>query len=238
MTFLELINDVLIRLREPTVAANAQNAYSTLIGTFVNDAKRQVEDSFSWNVLGQTITITTNSGGTEYGIAQYGANASPLAEYGLSSAPVFSLTGAGQKFQVQDVINTTSNIALQNISFVEMNRYQNLVPSTRGIPQYYSFDGVDANGDTKVVLYPRPDGVYNIPFSLTVPQAKLAADATSVLVPDFLVVQNAYARALVERGEDGGLSSSDAYQFYRGMLADQIALEGTRYPENQEFVAV
>ena len=52
------------------------------------------------------------------------------------------------------------------------------------------------------------------------------------------MVQNAYARALVERGEDGGLNSSEAYQLYRGMLSDQIALEGTRYPENQEFVAI
>ncbi len=40
------------------------------------------------------------------------------------------------------------------------------------------------------------------------------------------------------RNFDGGLNSSEAYQLYRGMLADQIALEGTRYPENQEFVAV
>lgn len=215
MTYLELINDVLIRLREPTVTSNAQNAYSTLIGRFVNDAKRQVEDAFGWNVLGTTVTITT-----------------------VAATYIYSMTGAGQKFQVQDVINTTSNIPLQNISFVEMNRYQNLVPTTNGIPQYYSFDGVDANGDTKVVLYPRPDGVYSVPFSLVVPQAKLAADATSVLVPDFLVVQNAYARALVERGEDGGLSSSEAYQLYRGMLSDQIALEGTRFPEQQEFVAI
>ena len=69
-------------------------------------------------------------------------------------------------------------------------------------------------------------------------KAILAADGTSVLVPDTLVVQNAYARALVERGEDGGLSSSEAYQLYRAMLSDQIALEGTRYPENQEFVAI
>jgi hypothetical protein len=53
-----------------------------------------------------------------------------------------------------------------------------------------------------------------------------------------LVVQNAYARALVERGEDGGLNSSEAYQLYRSMLADYIALESTRYPENQEFVAI
>jgi hypothetical protein len=80
--------------------------------------------------------------------------------------------------------------------------------------------------------------VYSIPFSLTVPQATLSSDATVVAVPDVLVVQNAYARALVERGEDGGLSSSEAYQLYKAMLSDYIALEGTRYPENQEFVAV
>ena len=215
MTFLQLINNVLIRLRETQVASNNETTYSTLIGLFVNDAKRQIEDSFSWNVLGQTITITT-TGGTY----------------------IYSMTGAGQKFQVQDALNTTANVGLQNISFVEMNRYQNLVPSISGIPQYYAFDGVDASGDTKVVLYPRPDGVYNIPFSVTVPQAPLAADGTVVLVPDSLVVQNAYARALVERGEDGGLNSSEAYQLYRGMLADQIALEGTRYPENQEFLAI
>ena len=215
MTYLQLINNVLIRLRETQVSTNNETSYSTLIGLFVNDAKRQIEDAFSWNVLGQTVTLTT-----------------------VAATYIYSMTGAGQKFQVQDAINTTSNIGLQNISFVEMNRYQNLVPTTNGIPQYYAFDGVDASGDTKVVLYPRPDGVYNIPFSLTVPQATLAADGTSVLVPDTLVVQNAYAQALVERGEDGGLSSSEAYQLYRRMLSDQIALEGTRYPENQEFVAI
>jgi len=215
MTYLQLINNVLIRLRETQVSTNNETSYSSLIGLFVNDAKRQIEDAFGWNVLGQTVTLTTVAG-----------------------TYVYSMTGAGQKFQVQDAINTTSNIGLQNISFVEMNRYQNLVPTTNGIPQYYAFDGVDSNGDTKVVLYPRPDGVFNIPFSLTVPQATLAADGTSVLVPDTLVVQNAYARALVERGEDGGLSSSEAYQLYRAMLSDQIALEGTRYPENQEFVAI
>jgi len=127
---------------------------------------------------------------------------------------------------------------MRTISFVEMNRFQNFVPSVDGIPEYYAFDGVDNNGDTKVLLYARPDGVYSIPFSLTVPQATLAADNTLVMVPDSLVVQNAYARALVERGEDGGLNSSEAYQLYRSMLADYIALESTRYPENQEFVAI
>ena len=51
MTYLELVNDVLIRLREAEVETVSQTDYSKLIGKFVNDAKRQVEDAYSWNVL-------------------------------------------------------------------------------------------------------------------------------------------------------------------------------------------
>ena len=215
MTYLELVNDVLIRLREPTVATVTATPYSTLIGKFVNDAKRQIEDAFAWNILGTTITVTTSNGTYSY-----------------------ALTGSGQKFQVLDVLNTTSNLGMRNIDFVSMNRKQNFSTPVSGIPAEYAFDGVNGSYDTKVTLYPRPDGVYTIPFSLTVPQATLSLDQTVVLVPDVLVVQNAYSRALVERGEDGGLTSSEAFLLYKSMLSDYIALEGTRYPENQEFVAI
>ena len=138
MTYLELINDVLVRMRETTVATNAATSYSTLIGKFVNDAKRQIEDAFSWNILGQTVTITT-----------------------VAATYQYSMTGAGQKFQVQDALNSTSNIGMTNISFVAMNRLQNfaIIPAAT-IPSQYAFDGVDSSGDTKVTLYPRPDAVY------------------------------------------------------------------------------
>ena len=243
MTFLELVNDVLIRLREPTVTTVNLNSYSALIGKFVNDAKSQIEDAFCWNALGQTITVTT-----------------------IPSISSYSLTGAGQKFQVMDAINVTSNVGLTNISFVDMNRKLNFTPLVNSIPVEFAFNGIDEKAgavaeygvaqygsnavpiaeytagvvgiNTKVDLYPIPDGVYTIKFALTVPQPKLNFDSTFVSVPDVLVVQNAYARALVERGEDGGLSSSEAYLLYKAMLSDYIALEGTRYPENQEFVAV
>jgi hypothetical protein len=215
MTYLELVNDVLVRLRESTVSTVSETSYSVLIGKFVNDAKRQIEDAYAWNVLGTTITLSTTSGTYQY-----------------------ALTGAGQKFQVIDVLNVTSNIGMKNIDFASMNRKQNFSTPVSGIPYEFCFDGVDGNYDTKVTIYPRPDGVYSIPFSLAVPQATLTSGSTVIAVPDVLVVQNAYARALVERGEDGGLSSSEAYQLYKAMLSDYIALEGTRYPENQEFVSV
>lgn len=214
MTYLELVNAVLIRLREPTVSTVALNSYSSLIGKFVNDAKRQVEDAYDWNVLGQEITLTT-----------------------VANTYVYSLTGAGQKFRVSsDPLNTTSNVVMQNISVSDMRQKQNFTPIVTNIPAQYCFEGVDNNGDAQVQLYGRPDGVYSIKFFLTIPQNTLATDGTSILVPDTLVEQNAYARALVERGEDGGLSSSEAYNLYRSMLSDYISLEATRFPETQEFV--
>lgn len=215
MTYLELVNDVLARLREQQVTTVALTNYSALIGRFVNDAKRQIEDAYDWNALGREITITTASGTYEY-----------------------SLTGAGQKFRVNsDPLNTTSNVVMQNITNGDMRRKQNLQPTVTAVPTEYCFDGVDNNGDAKVQLWGRPNGVYSIKFFLAVPQATLTDDSTSVLVPDVLVTQNAYARALVERGEDGGLNSSEAYALYKSMLSDYVALEATRFPEMQEFYA-
>jgi len=214
MTYLELVNDVLVRLRESTVSTVGETAYSVLIGKFVNDGKRQIEDAYSWNVLSQTITVTTASGTSSY-----------------------ALTGVGQKFRVNDAINTTSVITLDNTTVADMNRKLNFGTPSQSIPSEFCFSGVDGNGDTKIDLFPVPDGVYTLKFDVTVPQANLTADGTSVKVLDYLVAQSAYARALIERGEDGGTNSSEAYALFRGMLSDAIAMESTRYPEDN-FVAI
>jgi hypothetical protein len=214
-TYLQAVNDVLVRLREEEVSTVTETSYSSLIGKFVNDAKRQIEDSFEWNILGTTIVVST-----------------------VASTSSYSLTGAGQKFRVQDVINDTNNTTMTNIPFVNMNRYLNFGTVSSGVPLYYAFDGVDASYDTKVSVFPIPDSVVSLRFSLVVPQAPLSSDGTVILMPSELVVQSAYARALVERGEDGGLSSSEAYQLYRSMLSDYISMEATRYPEFGSFEAV
>jgi hypothetical protein len=176
---------VLVRLRESTVSTVGETTYSSLIGKFVNDAKRQIEDAYNWNVLSTTITITTSANTHSY-----------------------SLTGAGQKFQLNDAINKTSVIGLKNISFVDMNRKLNFQTPATSIPSEFTFSGVDSNGDTKVELFPVPNGVYTVIFELNVPQSVMSSDSTSVKVLDYLVTQSAYARALLERGEDGGTNSS------------------------------
>lgn len=214
MTYLELVNDVLVRLRESTVSTVGETTYSSLIGKFVNDAKRQIEDTYTWNCLSQTVTISTTAGTHSY-----------------------SLTGVGQKFRVMDALNTTSNVVMGDVPFTSMNRKLNFVTPVQGIPSEYCFNGVDSSNDTKIDVYPIPDGVYTLLFDVVVPQAALSSDSTTVKVLDYLVTQSAYARALIERGEDGGTNSNEAYAMFRGMLADAIAMESTRYPEDN-FEAV
>ena len=214
MTYLELVNDVLTRLRETNVTTVSETSYSALVGKFVNDAKRQIEDSYTWNALSQTITITT-----------------------VAAQSSYSLTGAGQKFRLMDAINTTSVITLDNITVADMNRKLNFGTPSQSIPSEFCFNGVDGSGDTKIDLFPVPSGVFTLLFDVIVPQATLSSDGTSVKVLDYLVTQSAYARGLIERGEDGGTASNEAYALFRGMLSDAIALESTRYPEDN-FVAV
>jgi hypothetical protein len=214
MTYLELVNDVLTRLRETNVSTVTETNYSALIGKFVNDAKRQIEDAYTWNCLSQTLTVTTTGGTYSY-----------------------SLTGAGQKFRVMDAINTTSVITLDNIAVADMNRKLNFGTPSQSIPSEFCFNGLDGSGDTKIDLFPVPSGVFTLLFDLIIPQANLSSDGTTVKVLDYLVAQSAYARALIERGEDGGTNSSEAYALFKGMLSDAIAMESTRYPEDN-FEAV
>jgi hypothetical protein len=66
MTYLELVNNVLKRLRERTVNAVSESAYSELIGVLVNDAKSEIENAWNWSALRNTLTLTTSSGVFNY----------------------------------------------------------------------------------------------------------------------------------------------------------------------------
>lgn len=215
MEFIQLVNDVLVRLRETEVSSVNDNAYSKLIGKFVNDAKRNVEDAYNWNALSDTLSAVT---------------APALFNY--------VLVGSGQRFRVIDVLNDTSNTILNNATTTWMNQQFLLTAQTQGSPNWYNFNGTDANGDTQVDLFPIPNGVYNVRFNIIRPQVPLSADADKVLVPSEPIIMLAYAKALAERGEDGGLASSEAYGLYKMSLADAISLEQNRYIEETQWISI
>jgi hypothetical protein len=213
MNYIQLVNDVLIRLREPEASSVSDNAYVKLIARYVNDSKRVVEDSYNWNALSETLSATT-------------------------TADVFNyvLVGSGQRFRVIDVINDTQNAFVELASTRWMNQQFLMTTPQKGSPAYYNFNGTNSNGDTQVDLYPIPNGAYNLRFNIIKPQVPLAVNADTLLVPEEPVILGALARAQAERGEDGGVQAGETYQLMRQSLADAIALESGRYLEEQEWV--
>lgn len=212
-TYLQLVNGVLARLRESSVSTVAETAYSQLIGKFVNDTKRQVEDAWNWDVLATTVTVTTTPGTTTY-----------------------TVTGSGYRQRDVTVNDTTSLAQLSNKPIGWITDQQQLSTVQSGSPIYYAWNGMSGS-DSRIELYPTPDGVYTLKINMVVPQAALSSDNTEMLVPSEPVELGAYARAIAERGEDGGLASSEAYALYRGSLSDHIALEQNRFPEWDVFQA-
>jgi hypothetical protein len=216
-TYLDLVNDVLVRMREPEVTTVAENTVSNLVGKYINDAKRQVSDAYDWDAFNTPITVPTVVGQSQG----------------------YVITGAGVRFKTMDVINTTSFYQMQPLSHTNYDSFYYTTPTpTSGLPMYYTMQGVNSNGDMKVNFWPVPDAVYNIRFSLIVPEADFTTDTSTTLLAREPIVLGAFARALVERGEDGGLSSSEAYALYKSCLSDLISLELARSPENDSFEAV
>lgn len=214
MTYLQLVNSVLVRLREEQVASVANTAYSSMIGQFVNDAKRQVEDAFNWDALAKTIDITTVAGTRNYTVA-----------------------GSGIRHKNISCNNITSKYELQPAPIQWIIDQFDLTTPASGSPTHYAWNGNNGT-DSKVEIYPSPDGAYSLRFHLYAPQPSLSADSTAMLVPSEPVIMGAYAMAAAERGEDQGLSSSEAFALFRNSLSDHIALESSRFIENSQWVAV
>jgi len=204
-TYLDLVNDVLIRLREPEVANVADTSYSKLIGKFVNDAKRQVESAYDWNDISETFTITTTASTYQY-----------------------PLTSVNSRYKILQVIDNTKNIELTPCTVGWFNRQITQDNPTNNDPYMYVVDGVNASRKPYLNLWPIPSGTNSINVYLSNPQNDLTSDTDVLYVPSDPVVLGAFARALVERGEDGGLNSSEAYALYKSSLSDQIALESSR----------
>ena len=212
MTYLQLVNSVLRRLREDEVSSVSQNSYSKLIGEFVNDAKRTVEDSYDWTALRTTLTVSTDTTSFNY-----------------------ILTGSQNRMKVLDVINDTSDFFMQYRGSRWMDNAFLIETPPLGSPQFYSFNGVDANGDNGVDVYPKPDGVYQLRFNVVLRTEDFTTDTERLGVPSSPVIQLATALGARERGETGGTSAAELFALADNTLADAIAIDASQHPEENTW---
>ena len=215
MTFREIINQVLIRLREYKISSDRSgdindsttvSDYQKVIGSMVNDSKRAVENYHDWLVLRETVDISTVNG---------------TKNYSLSS---------GQEFKIVDVINNTTGTQLVQVSRAYLNSVMYPTDPT-GEPLYYGFNGADASKNLKVDLSPIPINAETLSFDIIKYQDELETASTVISVPTKPVILGAWARSISERGEDGGTQSSLMAQEANEALKQAIMLDSgnTRY---------
>jgi hypothetical protein len=221
MNYRELINEVLIRLREEPIATDwsgnindstTVTDYQKVVGALVNDAKRSVEGSHDWLTLRETFTITT---------------VVDTMQYILGSVT----GGAGITFKVMDVITQDTGLYLRQATNTWLNSLS--FPTTviaKGHPTHYGFNGSTPRTDGRpddmnVDLYPVPDSVRSINFNIIKPQDQLKEATDIIKTPTQPVILGGWARAIAERGEDGGTQSSMAAQESLQALREAIMLD-------------
>jgi len=199
MTFREAINEVLIRLREDTISSDwsgdindssTVSAYQKVIGALINDSKRSIESYNDWLVLRQTVDIST---------------VASTKNYNLSS---------GQDFKILDVVNNSTGTQLIQVSKAYLNNIKYPTDPT-GEPLYYGFNGADTSNNLKVDLSPIPTAAQTISFDIVKYQDVLTEADTVIKIPTKPLILAAWARAVAERGEDGGTQS--------GLLAEEAS---------------
>jgi len=204
MTYLQLVNKVLVRLRENEVSTVSENNYSKLIGEYVNDAKRDVQNTWDWTGLRNTLTVDTQANVFNY-----------------------VLTDADNTIKILDVTNDSQNCFLRYQTSRWFDEAFLDFPSVpKGTTQFYSFNGI--NG---VDLYPIPDAEYTLRFNVVLRTKDFTADTDVLTVPSTPVIQLATAMAARERGETGGASAAELFAIADSTLADAIAMDAALHPE-------
>lgn len=207
MTYLEIVNGVLRRLRENTVGTVQQTVYSRMVGDFVNDAKDLVEASWDWSANREIISIDTVDGTGTY-----------------------SLTGYGQNGKILTAWNDTSNWVLQYKpqAWFDQQNYRDSASS--GDPYAYTFRGVDASDDSQVEVYPTPNKVVTLKFNAVTRQPLLSSDGTNLTIPYQPVLHLAVAMLAEEKGEAGGFNSARYFEMADKHLSDAIAFDAAKHP--------
>jgi len=218
-TQLEIVNDVLLRMRLDTINTVASSAYSKLVATLVNDAKRMVEDAHHWSHLWSSVEITTSANTTQY-----------------------SLVGSNERTTIYQLIDATNQNTLRPMDNPEMTYREKIATTANNAPTHYRVRGVDSNGALYLDLWPTPGGTYTLWADCIIPQNNLAVDGTdnntSIIVPAEPVILRAYAYAIKERGEDEGTRYADALEQAKRSLGRAISMDRNNQPDRRVYRVV
>ena len=217
MTYLDLVNAVLVRLREKKVTAVDANPFTAVIGALVNDAKDSCEGAWNWSHLRQQVTFVLGLGVSRVIIADSYDN-----DYQINVMSNLQ-TGGYLRYAPQAWLRAKYR-----------NAFNADVPL--GEPQFWTWGTDDeASGNKTIQLYPPSNDVYNIVLDRVAHQGTLTDPGTRLLIPTQPVIQLATALASRERGEIGGTPTSELFILADRYLSDAIAYDTAKWEPEMDW---
>lgn len=215
MTYLEIVNEVLNRLREEQISSALldSNPYYRSIGAFVNDAKRYVEEAWSWSCFRQTDTVA-------------------LVEGVKTTELPFS--GDGTDYEIQSVYasNTPNLSYVRRVAYPKIREQYFSNAINNGQPREYAVRGRNSTtGNIEITMVPPPSSEWSLEIDCVRKQPPLTEFNDVLLVPSLPVYLMATALAAEERGEVGGSSSSTLLARANQALANAIQYDTAFFEE-------
>lgn len=232
-TYLQVVNDVLRRLREDTVTSTTDNDYAELVGQLVSDAYKDVQDQHIWESLKHTVNITLNAGDREYLLSEVigGGGDVPNTERACRHDSELLWDELGRNCPQVWLLDSGSDTTGMPIAYVAPEEmavlYNGDTAQTAADPMYFTvyqraFTD-DQDPDLILEVYPAPTVSRVLRMRFWTVADELTPDGTAdskrLRVPDRPVYLLALMYALNERGEEIGEPGNVAEMNYLKALA-------------------
>lgn len=233
MTYLEMVNEVLVRMREDEITSvtdTDNEPQQKLVAKFVNDARSFVSKSHTWNANRKMWVVDMVAGQPLYTLTD-----------STEAASIYCARWAGSQTRLKEA----------NARWLAQNK------ATTGTPWYYT-PGFTADNELQIRLHPIPDlgnaasgpvSEYNMgeyeeaeysgqPYgdqtTLVVEgyrmSTRLTVDEDKIELPNDPVMYYALAYSSRERGEVGGQTSGELFALAKQYLSDAIAWDVNNSP--------
>jgi len=187
MTYIDLINRVLRRLREPQITS-LSGEKALFYGQLVNEVKEDIENAGPWYALRTPLTGSFTPSTSTLDLT---------ASTNQRSYILYQSTGQPQAF----VTTVDKERRLCEVTWEQMDSMHVLDPDAdEDVPAYFAYKK-DNDGVT-IRVFPTPDLAYTYRFVFVVPQDELTVATTALLIPSTPVWREALVRAMEERGEE------------------------------------
>lgn len=217
LTALALLNKVLRGLRRDVLTSTSTtNSYHLLLLQFLNSAKEELEDTWDWHALRQTVTVTLSASTVDYALTAAGpadVDVTPRSRLlyekpqqpGVVSNETESSTCSyGSLPQVFDTTESTE-FRLTELSPEQMERLHFTDNDETNKPSHFAL--YRDSTSLRMKVWPTPSGTRTLKMRFVIPQTDVPATAMSsytLNIDDRSVWTRALHTATQERGEDVG----------------------------------